>query len=102
MQSKVMHRLIIVNLFALMMCILPINVIADLRVHFIDVGQGDSILIQCDEEAMLVDAGPLEAGIVVNDYVKNTVGIETLNYVIATHSHDDHRLRHRPSVCVAR
>ena len=90
MLSKVVHRLVIINICALILCILPMKVMADLRVHFINVGQGDSILVQCDGEAMLVDAGPLEAGRIVNDYVKNTAGIEILNYVIATHSHDDH------------
>lgn len=63
---------------------------ADLKIHFIDVGQGDSILVQCDEASMLVDAGPLEAGPTVNNYLHNTVGISRLDYVVATHEHDDH------------
>ena len=88
--QKMIKRMIVVCLLAIIMCIFPIAVIAELRIHFINVGQGDSILVVCDDEAMLVDAGPLEAGSVVNEYIKNTAGIKTLNYVIATHSHDDH------------
>ena len=30
---------------------------ADLDVHFIDVGQGDSILVVCNGEALLIDGG---------------------------------------------
>ena len=63
---------------------------ADLRVHFIDVGQGDAVLVECDGAAMLVDAGPAEAGAVVNDYIRNTAGLTRLDCVIATHEHDDH------------
>ena len=61
-----------------------------MKLHFIDVGQGDSILVQCDDASMLIDAGPLEAGPVVNRYIRNTVGLSKLNYVVATHEHDDH------------
>lgn len=63
---------------------------ADLRVHFIDVGQGDAILVQCDGAGMLVDAGPAEAGAVVNKYIRNTAGLDRLDCVIVTHAHDDH------------
>ena len=44
----------------------PISALSELKLHFIDVGQGDAILVQCDNESMLVDAGPHEAGAVVN------------------------------------
>lgn len=75
-------------LFALLL--LPAAGLADLRVHFIDVGQGDAILVQCGGASMLVDAGPAEAGAAVNEYLRNTAGLTALDYVIATHEHDDH------------
>lgn len=36
-----------------------------LEVHFIDVGQGDSVLIKCGENAMLIDAGDNSKGTAV-------------------------------------
>lgn len=60
-----------------------------LKVHFIDVGQGDSILIQSGTENMLVDAGTNESGPAVAAYLKS-LGITKLSYLIGTHPHEDH------------
>ncbi len=62
---------------------------ADLDVHFIDVGQGDSILVVCNGEAMLIDGGDNDAEAVVPDYLQRQ-GVTHLNYIIATHPHADH------------
>lgn len=59
------------------------------RVHFIDVGQGDSILIENGSEAVLIDAGENDKGGIVNAYLKNK-GIEKLNIAVGTHPHSDH------------
>lgn len=63
--------------------------VASMQVHFIDVGQADSILILSDDEAMLVDAGNNEDGTYLVKYLKEQ-GISKLKYVIATHPHEDH------------
>lgn len=61
-----------------------------LAVHFIDVGQGDSILLQLpDRQTMLVDAGPNEAGSAVVSYLQEQ-GVEKIDYLVATHPHADH------------
>ena len=60
-----------------------------LKVSFIDVGQGDSILLSSDDEFVLVDAGEKEYGEAVLDYIKSQ-GAKSLKYVIATHPHSDH------------
>lgn len=60
-----------------------------MEVHFIDVGQGDSILVKTDSEAMLIDAGDNDSGTLVTDYLKDQ-GITELNYIIGTHPHADH------------
>ncbi|KQL33344.1 MBL fold metallo-hydrolase [Psychrobacillus sp. FJAT-21963] len=59
-----------------------------LEVHFIDVGQGDSILIKTGNgKTMLVDGG--ENGNDVVSYLSSE-GINNLDYVVATHPDQDH------------
>ncbi|WP_332650177.1 stalk domain-containing protein [Lysinibacillus sp. 54212] len=61
-----------------------------MKAHFIDVGQGDSTLLQlATGENVLVDAGTDEAGEKVVAYLKS-LGIKKLDYVIATHPDDEH------------
>ena len=60
-----------------------------LEVHMIDVGQGDAFLLIQDGEAALIDAGEVEEGKTVVDYIKN-LGITRLKYVNVTHPHSDH------------
>jgi len=62
----------------------------DLFVHFIDVGYGDSILIESpDGRNMLIDGGDREAGAKVVEYLKKSK-IEKLDIVVVTHPHHDH------------
>lgn len=65
------------------------NSLSSLEVHFIDVGQGDSTLIMCDGEAMLIDAGDNNQGTKVQNYIQKR-GIKQLKYVIGTHPDADH------------
>lgn len=72
----------------------PIDIVtapqaSELKVHFIDVGQGDSILIQSGAHDMLVDAGENDKGDTVVTYL-HSQGIDKLDYVIGTHPHSDH------------
>ncbi len=62
---------------------------ADLTVHYIDVGQGDSILIMSERENILIDAGENEYAESVASYIRQQ-GVTTLDYIIATHPHSDH------------
>lgn len=61
----------------------------DLEVHFIDVGQGDSILITSKDTAMVIDGGENYMGERVVSYIKS-LGIKELDYLIGTHPHSDH------------
>ncbi|WP_159430096.1 MBL fold metallo-hydrolase [Halolactibacillus halophilus] len=62
----------------------PTNMI----VHFIDVGQGDSILIEATSGNVLVDAGNWNGREVI-DYL-NIQGINHIDLMIATHPDADH------------
>lgn len=60
-----------------------------LYVHYIDVGQGDSELVCCGGEYMLIDAGEPSASDAVLGYLDG-LGIDKLDYLVCTHGHSDH------------
>ena len=60
-----------------------------LVVHFIDVGQADGMLLECDGKTMLIDGGYADQAHKVLDYL-NKQGIESLDLVVGTHPHGDH------------
>lgn len=59
----------------------------ELEVHFINVGQGDSILIDLGKIEILIDGGGKSPGVVtyLNDYVDGAIEV-----MVATHPHADH------------
>jgi len=68
----------------------PVSTSGKLAVYFIDVGQGDSIFLQLpNNQTMLVDAGPNEAGSTVVSYLQKQ-GVKKIDYLVATHPHADH------------
>ena len=58
-------------------------------IHFIDVGQGDSVLIQTTRGSVLIDGGDNHMGGRVVEYLRDA-GVSELEYVVATHPHADH------------
>ena len=75
----------------LLLCVfLPVSALADLQVHFLDVGQGDCTIVLCDGEAMVIDGGPASASQFVYSYGKNTLKLQHIDVVISTHPHLDH------------
>jgi competence protein ComEC len=61
-----------------------------LKIHFIDVGEGDSILIETpNEKTILIDAGNLISGFKVAGYLKKH-NVKNLDYLIFTHPDVDH------------
>ena len=61
-----------------------------LAVHFIDVGQGDSILVQAPSgKTMLVDGGPVDASDRLVAYLK-AQKVSRIDVLVATHPHADH------------
>ena len=67
-----------------------VNVNNDLRVHYLDVGEADSIFIELPNgETMLIDAGETQDEEKIADYIEN-LNYDTIDYVIGTHPHADH------------
>lgn len=62
----------------------------EITLHFIDVGQGDSTLINLpDGRNILVDTGSSEAGPGLVKHLKS-IGVQHIDHLIFTHPHDDH------------
>jgi competence protein ComEC len=61
----------------------------EMAVHFLDVGQGDSILIKSDNVTILIDGGPRSAGQKIVSYLKKA-GVSSIDLLISTHPHEDH------------
>ena len=62
---------------------------AQVKVHFIDVGQGDCTLVMSRGEAMLIDSGERDDSDRVIKYLKEQ-GVTKLSCIIVTHPHTDH------------
>lgn len=62
---------------------------SNITVHFIDVGQGDSIFIDTQNVDVLIDGGSASASQTVLDYL-DSLNVTLIHLVIATHAHEDH------------
>lgn len=92
MQNKT--RIVIISLIFLLFSFSSVKAEqtnqSDMQVHFIDVGQGDSVLIQTPTgKNILIDGGPPKAGKKVIDYLR-AHHIEIIDLLIATHPDIDH------------
>ena len=61
-----------------------------LEIHFLDVGQADAAVVLCGGKSLMIDGGNAADSRFVYSYLKNTLGLATLDVVIATHPHEDH------------
>jgi len=59
------------------------------EIQFIDVGQGDSALVECDGHYMLIDGGDTIAGDVVYDVLEEKC-VQHLDILAISHLHQDH------------
>ena len=62
---------------------------ANVTIKFIDVGQGESILIALPEKTMLIDAGPTGSAPKIAQVLQE-LGRNKIDYLVATHPDEDH------------
>lgn len=79
---------VIVTLFYLSACA-DSKISSTFSIQFIDVGQGDSALIECDGRYMLLDGGPTSSGDKVYQVLEEK-GIQHLDVLAFSHLHEDH------------
>lgn len=61
----------------------------DLKVYFLDVAQGNAVLVENQGHFMLIDGGNWDYSSFVVRYLRNR-GVEKLDYIIASHYDTDH------------
>lgn len=94
---KVLYSVVLVILSCFLMCgcmnskaaLSGINQSSSFSIQFIDVGQGDSALIECDGRYMLIDGGDTSAGDKVYNVLEEK-GIQHLDILVMSHLHADH------------
>lgn len=67
------------------------NIIKDynLEITFINVGQGDAIYLESNNQNMLVDTGSSHNEIYLLEFLEDK-NIEKIDYLVCTHMHEDH------------
>ena len=88
MVAKKFYLLCTFLVFIIAFCFVS-NGKADLTVYFLDVGQGDSAIIVCDDEAMIIDGGLPGQSSKIHSFLEKH-HINRLLYVVATHPDQDH------------
>ena len=78
-------------LITLIICllVLPVFALADIEIHYLDVGQADAALVICDDATMLIDGGNKADSSFIYAYLEDQ-NVTHLDYIIATHAHEDH------------
>lgn len=59
------------------------------KMHFIDVGQALSVLVECDGQFMLYDGGNVDDSSLLVSYLQSH-GVDRLEYIFCSHVHEDH------------
>ena len=72
-----------------LLILMPYLIFASLEVHFVDVGQGDSIIINADGHYGIIDGGPANKSQYLYTYVKN-LGVNPFELIVITHTDSDH------------
>ena len=92
--GTIRRRLAVCLLIPVMLCVIGFHARTGLEVHFLDVGQGDCIVIEGDDGASIaVDGGSTSVSDVgsyrILPFLKSE-GIRCLDYMVLTHMDEDH------------
>ena len=60
------------------------------EIHFLDVGQADAAIAICDGHVLMIDGGNAADSSLVYSYLKNTLRVSHIDYMVSTHPHEDH------------
>lgn len=89
MRKRIVCSILILAVMLSLCGCLKTNSDSTFSIQFIDVGQGDSALIECDGHYMLIDGGDLTAGDKIYNVLEER-GIQKLDILAISHLHSDH------------
>lgn len=88
-KKTIWSRLFLLAVLA-MVFVMPARAAGEqLRVQFLDVGQGNAVLLESQGHYVLIDGGDRETSSFVVSYLEDE-GIDTFDYVVASHYDSDH------------
>jgi len=62
---------------------------APLKVHVLDVGKADCIVIECEDKVVLIDSGYYDFSDQILNYLRH-LGVDGIDLAVLTHPHSDH------------
>ncbi len=62
---------------------------SDFAIYYLDVGQGDCTIIKCNNKVMMIDCSTLNQINTIRQSIM-TLEIDTIDFMVITHQHDDH------------
>ena len=87
---------LILSLFLLLFTLVPHSALivnaasgGEMAVHFLDVGQGNAILVQSGGQNLLYDGGDQSHADQVVSYLQQQ-NVQTIDYMISSHYDEDH------------
>jgi competence protein ComEC len=86
---KRLMQMALLSILIVIISVATVTANENLTVHFVDVSQGDSILLQFQGKNVLIDGGIEEMGPRVESYLRDN-GVSNLTLLVATHPHEDH------------
>ena len=66
-----------------------VKVDSSFTIRYLDVGQGDATLLECDSHYMLIDGGNNKSSDIIYTVLKNN-NVESVDMVFASHADEDH------------
>lgn len=82
-------RKLLICILVFACCVLS-AALADMEVHFLDVGQGDCSIVVCDGHTLVIDGGGSGKSRLVYSYLSGTLGVTHVDAIVATHPDSDH------------
>ncbi len=61
-----------------------------MKIHFLDVGQGNAVLFETEDTSVLIDGGDRDTSSYVVSYLQNTASLSYLDALVCSHYDSDH------------